>query len=169
MPEARFILAGAQYPEAMGLPANVRHLTHVSPPQHPDFYSASRFTLNLTRKDMVDAGYSPSVRLFEAAACGSPIISDKWPGLDSFFEIGEEILVAEETAQVIHFLRELDERQLRTMGERARQRVLAEHRAAGRARPLELYINQANDVQSLAETHASNRHSAILTTIERTH
>ncbi len=47
------------------------------------FYNQQRFTLNVTRADMIAAGWSPSVRLFEAAACGTPIISDAWAGLES--------------------------------------------------------------------------------------
>jgi spore maturation protein CgeB len=143
IPDATFLLAGAQYPEDMQLPGNVKHLMHVSPPQHSEFYSASRFTLNLTRQDMVEAGYSPSVRLFEAAACGAAIITDDWPGLESFFEIGDQILIAQETAQIVHYLRDLDDQQLQKMGTKARDRVLEEHSSAERARQLEELIEEA--------------------------
>jgi spore maturation protein CgeB len=143
IPDATFLLAGAQYPEDMKLPGNVKHLMHVSPPQHSEFYSASRFTLNLTRQDMVEAGYSPSVRLFEAAACGAAIITDDWPGLESFFEIGDQILIAQETAQIVHYLRDLDDQQLQKMGTKARDRVLEEHSSAERARQLEELIEEA--------------------------
>src|SRR3546814_16608778 len=64
---------------------NVERIDHVPPAAHADFYSSCRFSLNLTRQDMVRTGYSPSVRLFEAAACGSPIISDPWAGLEGLF------------------------------------------------------------------------------------
>jgi len=69
------------------------------------FYAAQRFTLNVTRAEMARAGWSPSVRLFEAAACGTPVISDPWPGLDDLFEPGTEVLIARSTADVLACLR----------------------------------------------------------------
>jgi spore maturation protein CgeB len=88
---------------------------------------------------MIAAGWSPSVRLFEAAACGTPIISDSWPGLEAIFRIGEEILIARSSTQVLQYLQDVPERERRALGERARKRVLAEHTAAHRARELEGY------------------------------
>jgi spore maturation protein CgeB len=92
-PELRFVVAGPQYPSDIVWPANVERLEHVPPAEHPAFYAASRFTLNVTRADMVAAGWSPSVRLFEAGACGAPVISDIWPGLEALFTPGEEIVL----------------------------------------------------------------------------
>ena len=93
LPEMQFIVAGPQYPKGVQWPRNVRHIVHLNPRWHPHLYSSSRLTLNVTRRDMVMAGYSPSVRLFEAAACGAAIVSDNWPGLERFFEPGREILL----------------------------------------------------------------------------
>ncbi|HEX6533325.1 MAG TPA: glycosyltransferase [Gemmatimonadaceae bacterium] len=135
----RFVVAGPQYPATIEWPANVRRVTHLAPREHAAFYSAQRFTLNITRADMIAAGYSPSVRLFEAAACGTPVISDSWPGLDAFFALGDEILVARSTADVLCYLRDLPEEARLAIGQRARRRVLAEHTAAHRAAELEGY------------------------------
>src|SRR3970282_181668 len=88
-------VAGAQYPTSIKWPANVERIEHVKPAAHSNFYGKQSFTLNLTRTSMIHAGYSPSVRLFEAAACGCPVISDWWEGLDQFFKVDEEILVAD--------------------------------------------------------------------------
>src|SRR5690606_37042418 len=104
LPRAKFVVAGPQYPETVKWPANVARINHLPPPAHRKFYNAQRFTLNATRADMVRVGYSPSVRLFEAAACGTPVVSDYWEGLDSIFKPGQEILVshsAKETAQIL--------------------------------------------------------------------
>jgi spore maturation protein CgeB len=136
----KFILAGPQYPSKLRWPKNVRRIRHLSPRWHPHFYSSSRLTLNLTRKGMVEWGYSPSVRLFEAAGCGCPIISDAWPGLDSIFKIGEEVLLAERALDVIQVLDGGDDGQLRTMGARARERVRDEHSSARRAEQFENYV-----------------------------
>ena len=135
----RFVVAGPQYPAELRWPPNVHREQHLAPAEHRAFYNAQRFTLNLTRADMVAAGYSPSVRLFEAAACATPVISDYWPGLETFFLPGDELLVARSTADVKRYLRDLTEKQRRAIGARARRRVLASHTAAHRAAELEEY------------------------------
>ncbi len=128
-----FILAGPQYPKDICWPANARRIQHLCPQLHAEFYSSSRFTLNVTRRDMVMAGYSPSVRLFEAAACGTTIISDNWPGLDSFFSPGEEILLSNSYQDVVHYLTQLTEAEIHRIGEAAQARALAQHTSAHRA------------------------------------
>jgi len=137
--EGRFIVAGPLYPPTVRWPRNVVRTEHLAPPEHRAFYNSQRFTLNVTRADMVRAGYSPSVRLFEAAACGTPIITDYWPGLESIFKIGTEILVARSPEDTLRWLRLPDEERL-AIGERARERVLARHTAGHRAEELERYI-----------------------------
>ena len=112
LPQERFIVAGPQYPRSVDLPRNVRHIVHLNPRWHPHLYSSSRFTLNVTRRDMVMAGYSPSVRLFEAAACGAAIVSDNWPGLDTFFDPGREILLPVSAEDIVRYLRDLHESDL---------------------------------------------------------
>lgn len=135
-----FILAGPQYPSKLRWPSNIRRIRHLSPRWHPHFYSSSRVTLNLTRKGMVDWGYSPSVRLFEAAGCGCPIMSDSWPGLDTIFKIGEQVLLVERAQDVIEILEQADDSQLKKIGSCARERVLEEHSSARRAEQFENYI-----------------------------
>jgi spore maturation protein CgeB len=139
----RFVVAGPQYPPTILWPSNVKRIMHLPPAEHRDFYASQRFTLNVTRGDMIRAGYSPSVRLFEAAACGVPIISDWWQGLDSFFEIGSEILVARSSDHVLQILREMDELHRMKIADRARQRVLSAHTAAHRAAELETHVLSA--------------------------
>lgn len=141
-PESKFIVAGPQYPESIDWPKNVQRKNHLPPTQHRNFYNAQRFTLNVTRAAMIRAGWSPSVRLFEAAACAVPILSDWWDGLDSLFEPEREILIAETANDVLRYLRMKDHDRKR-IGLRARDRVLAEHTAAHRARDLESYVREA--------------------------
>jgi spore maturation protein CgeB len=146
----RFVVAGPQYPADIRWPANVERIEHLPAAAHRAFYCAQRFTLNVTRAAMVRSGYSPSVRLFEAAACGTPIISDPWDGLDSLFRIGSEILVTRSVRDVVAWLVDVPEQQRRAMGERARARVLSEHTAAHRARELEAYAQQALSIEPAA-------------------
>jgi len=136
----RFVVAGPQYPEGIAWPANVERKIHVAPSDHHAFYTGQRYTLNVTRADMIRVGWSPSVRLFEAAACGTPIVTDHWPGLEHFFLPGEEILVARGPEDVLRILHDLPEVQRERIAARARQRVLASHTAAHRADALESYL-----------------------------
>jgi spore maturation protein CgeB len=145
--EGRFIVAGPQYPRGIAWPRTVERITHLPPAEHRAFYNAQRFTLNVTRADMIEAGYSPSVRLFEAAACAVPIVSDWWEGLDGILEPEREILVARSPDDVLAYLHDLPETDRRALGERARARVLAEHTAAHRAAELEGYALELLDRQ----------------------
>ena len=151
MPDRRFAVAGAQYPAGIAWPANVERIDHLPPALHAEFYSASGYALNVTRADMIRAGWSPSVRLFEAAACGTPIISDIWPGLDELLAPGEEIILAADTEDVVAAIIDGDGE---AMGRKARSRVLALHTASARAAELEAHIREATPVRanaSLAE------------------
>lgn len=141
-PAGRFLVAGAQYPESTGWPANVEHTPHIEPSAHRNFYGSQRYTLNVTRPAMAKAGWSPSVRLFEAAACGMAIITDAWRGLDEILEPGVEVLVAHSGADVLRYLRETSERDRRAIGRAARRRFLAEHTAMHRAETLERYTRE---------------------------
>ncbi|PTY08085.1 glycosyltransferase [Opitutaceae bacterium EW11] len=142
-PTGRFVVAGPQYPDDLRWPGNVERVHHLPPAGHRRFYNQQRFTLNVTRADMIAAGYSPSVRLFEAAACGVPIVSDAWAGLETFFEIGSEILVARSTDEMLDYLHHLPTARGRAIGEAARNRVLAQHTAAHRAAELEGFLREA--------------------------
>jgi spore maturation protein CgeB len=142
-PHLKFVVAGPLYPAEIDWPENVERIDHVAPGDHPAFYAASRFTLNVTRGDMIQAGYSPSVRLFEAAACGIPILSDIWDGIDTILTPGQEIVLAREPAEVLEALLHWPESRARGLAEAARRRVLAAHTAVHRAQELESFLLQA--------------------------
>jgi spore maturation protein CgeB len=135
MPHKRFVIGGSLYPADFPWTANIWFLSHVSPPEHPLFYSSSSLTLSVTRGAMAKMGYCPSGRLFEAAACGTPIVTDYWEGLETFFEPEREILIASTAADVVEFL-SLAPGALREIAAAARTRVLSEHTAEDRARRL---------------------------------
>lgn len=142
-PDGRFVVAGPQYPVDIDWPSNVDRVEHLPPAEHPAFYHSQRFTLNLTRADMRVAGYSPSVRLFEAAACGTPIISDMWRGLDELFELGSEILTVSSAEQVLRVLQGISPQQRGTIAAAARKKIMAEHTAEHRAAQLEAHLAAA--------------------------
>ena len=136
LPQMRFVVAGPQYPSNIVWPANVERIEHLPPAAHPDFYSRQRFTLNVTRADMIAAGWSPSVRLFEAAAVGTPIVSDHWEGLSELFPEGEAIGIMRSSDDVIRTLEGTSEVDRKQMAEAARRIVLASHTGIARAREL---------------------------------
>ncbi len=153
-PDKRFCVAGAQYPETIQWPSNVERIEHLPPADHPAFYAASRYTLNLTRADMIAAGYSPSVRLFEAAACGTPIVSDRWIGLKTIFRPGREIATAE-TLEEVEALLTAPRGRDRRLGNAARRRFLADHTPAHRAEVLERELKAAMARRRVAEGHGA--------------
>ena len=142
-PDLRFAVAGPQYPDGIDWPENVTRIDHLPPEAHPAFYGQSRYTLNVTRADMIAAGFSPSVRLFEAAACATPILSDTWDGLATLLVPGREILCPDDPDAVLSILRNRPEPERRRIGEAARAAILARHTAAHRAAELEASLREA--------------------------
>ena len=138
----RFAVVGPMYPASVRWPANVERDDHLAPSGHAAFYSTQRFTLNVTRADMVAAGWSPSVRLFEAAACATPIVSDWWDGLGDVLGLGAEVLVARSSEDVLRAVRGMPDDERLAIGRAARARVLAAHTAAHRAAELEGYVTE---------------------------
>jgi spore maturation protein CgeB len=135
LPERRFVLAGAQYPVDFPWQPNVWFVRHLPPAHHPAFYASSPLTLNVTRADMARMGWCPSGRLFEAAACGTAVLSDTWEGLGTFFEPGREILLAGSAEEAIEALT-LPREEIARIARAARERALAEHTAEHRARQM---------------------------------
>ena len=149
-PEHRFAVAGARYPDELVWPANVERFAHLPPGEHRAFYGAQRFALHVTRRDLALAAHAPSVRLFEAAACAVPVISDPWPGLEALFEPDHEILVARSPEDTLRYLREVPDAERDAIGEHARARVLSTHTAAHRAETLEEYTRELVEGPRLA-------------------
>ncbi len=141
-PHHRFLIGGTLYPPEFPWSANIYFVHHVPPGQHGPFFCSSRLTLNVTREPMAAMGYCPSGRLFEAAACGVPVVSDAWEGLDDFFRPNHEIIVAESSDDVLQAL-EISDEERKKMGLAAQERVLAEHTADQRARQLEALLTPA--------------------------
>ncbi len=145
-----FVLAGALYPREWQWPANVRRFDHIAPADHTAFYSSARATLNLTRAGMARTGYCPSGRFFEAAACGTPIVSDDFDGLETFFTPGEEIMLAAGTDDVLRWLA-APAPELAAIAERARRRTLLHHTGDGRAEQLLGYIAELTNAIAASE------------------
>jgi len=141
-PHQRFLLGGSGYDGAFPWSDSIFFLDHVAPPEHCAFFASSRLTLNVTRRDMAQMGYCPSGRLFEAAACGAPILTDTWEGLELFFEPGREILTAATTEDALEAL-DLAPADLAAIARAARERTLDEHTSAHRAAQLLRYLESS--------------------------
>jgi spore maturation protein CgeB len=156
LPEQKFVVAGPQYPADISWGNNIERIEHLAPSEHRKFYNQQRFTQNITRTDMIKAGHSPSVRLFEAAACATPVISDHWDGIDAIFEPGTEILISRSKEETIQYLTLISEEERMAIGERAREKVLKYHTAAHRAAELINYYNEAICKRSLQPEEMEN-------------
>ena len=143
-PERRLVLAGSGYPPDFPWTDNIWFVQHLPPADHPSFYAGSRLTLNVTRRDMAATGWCPSGRLFEATACGCPVLSDVWPGLEDFFGPGREILTAQTTDDALAAL-DLGDTELRRIAQAGRARTLAEHTSDRRAAELVSLLQAAYD------------------------
>lgn len=142
LPGRRFMIAGAQYPEGFPWAPNIYFVRHLPPGQHPEFYCSGRLTLNVTRRAMAEFGHCPSGRLFEAAACGTPVLSDWWEGLGAFFEPGREVLIARDAGDAVAAV-ELGDDELARVGRAARERTLEEHTSDRRAVEFEAAVEAA--------------------------
>lgn len=165
-PHRRFAVAGPQYPDGIDWPANVERIDHVAPADHPEFYAASRWTLNVTRAEMAAAGWSPSVRLFEAASCGVPIISDRWDGIEGLFVPGQEIVLASAGEDVTACL-DQSAANAAAIGRAARTKIASCHSAAARAAELESHLREARvrSITMMKEKRVSNlRNQTVLVT-----
>ena len=155
LPHLKFCVAGPQYPETIEWPGNVERIEHLPPAEHAHFYAASRYTLNVTRTDMIAAGWSPSVRLFEAGACATPVISDRWPGIDSLLEPEREIVLVDTSQDVISRLSSNEDAS--AIGMAARARIMSGHTADHRAADLERHVEEAAGNKSTSGRNRGKR------------
>jgi spore maturation protein CgeB len=142
LPGMRFVIGGAQYPNDFPWTSNIFFVRHLPPALHPAFYCSSRATLNVTRRAMAAMGYCPSGRIFEAAACNVPLLTDYWDGLEQFYTPGSEVIVCRDTEHVIQAL-SLSDVDLQKMAARARERTLDEHTALHRVKELEAVLEKS--------------------------
>jgi spore maturation protein CgeB len=141
-PDLRFLIGGAQYPDDFPWSSNTYFVRHLPPSEHASFFASSRLTLNVTRRAMAEMGWCPSGRLFEAAACGAPLLSDDWPGIGDFFTPGEELLIAHQASDTLAAL-DMADTDLKRMAQRAYERTMDQHTSDKRASELTSLLEQA--------------------------
>jgi spore maturation protein CgeB len=151
-PDGRFVVAGSQYPENIEWPKNTEYIDYLPPSEHRLFYNSQRFTQNIISTDVLNTGYTPNTRLFEAAACCTPIISDYWEGLDTFFDFDTEILISYSAGDTLKYLREICNSERKAIGARAHKKVMAHHTVAHRAQELESYMQELMTLSGTKES-----------------
>lgn len=139
LPDRLFVVAGPQYPTDIAWPANVERIEHLPPSAHADFYSSMNWTLNVTRRDMIESGYSPSVRLFEATACGVPVLSDRWVGIEDVLVPNRDLLVMDDAAEVVGAIA-MPQNRREALGLAGRTTTLRHHTSHQRAEQLVHYL-----------------------------
>jgi spore maturation protein CgeB len=144
-PDLRFVLGGNGWQDC-AFPPNVRWVGHVPTNEHRMWNCSARIVLNINRADMAATGYSPPTRVFEAAGCGSCVITDAWEGIERFLAPGDEVLVASSAKDIAHHLRATMPERAAALGAAARRRVLADHTYATRAAELDATLSQASVV-----------------------
>jgi spore maturation protein CgeB len=142
-PEHRFLLGGEGWGWKTDMPANVTYLGHVPTARHNQVNASARLVLNIHRESMVQNGWSPATRMFEAAGAASCQVTDAWQGIEDFFAPGEEILVAAGAEEVARLVRSVDDERARRIGQAARRRALADHTYARRARQMDALLRAA--------------------------
>jgi spore maturation protein CgeB len=146
-PEMSFILGGEGW-GGKPLPPNVRWIGHVGTESHNRINASARMALNINRDSMADVGFSPPTRVFEAAGAGTCLITDKWRGIEMFFEPGREILVAENAEEIVALLRGKSATDAREIGHAMLVRALSEH----------TYVQRAADVEKILSAARVDRH-----------
>ncbi|MFB3814650.1 MAG: glycosyltransferase [Terriglobales bacterium] len=141
-PEFTFILGGEGW-AGKPLPKNVRWIGHVATGDHNRVNCSARMVLNINRESMATVGFSPPTRVFEAAGAGACVITDYWAGIESFFRVGQEILVARSAEDIIRYLRSVDVHRARQIGAAMRQRALRDHTYALRAAQVDALLKAA--------------------------
>jgi spore maturation protein CgeB len=139
LPRRRFLLGGNGWSDK-GRPANVAYAGHVFTRDHNAFNCSPLAVLNVSRDSMARYGYSPATRVFEAAGAGACLITDRWEGIDTFFEPDREILVAADGSDVAEHVRRLSAEQAATIGRAAMRRALADHTYTRRAQQLDALL-----------------------------
>ena len=101
----------------------------------PEVFARFRCTVHVPRRPYVQALRGiPTIRPFEALACGIPLVSAPWEDAEHLFTPGEDYLVARDGTEMRRHLRMLceDEPRARALAEHGRATILARHTCAHR-------------------------------------
>ena len=142
LPEVKTVVYGVRYPEQGKVAlanAGIEYRGYLPNLEAPDVYAQSALSLHVPRRHYAN-GLSgvPTIRVFEALACGSPLLCAPWDDVEQLFTPGEDYLVvnsgAETKAAIEWLLR--DEGARRQIASRGHKTILQGHTCAHRAQQL---------------------------------
>lgn len=141
LPEYRFTVYGVRYPQqalaALEF-ARVRYGGYLPNLDGPATYAASRITMHIPRQQYrLAMNGIPTIRVFEALACGIPLVSAPWTDTEHLFRDGDFTTV-HTTQEMVTALRRLlcDKKAAEEQAARGLATVLAHHTCAHRAEQL---------------------------------
>ncbi len=137
----RFMIYGVRYPpdglEALAQ-AGVRYGGYLPNLQAPSIYGSSGLTVHIPRRQYSSAMPGiPTIRVFEALACGIPLVSAPWRDSEQLFRKGDFVFVTD-GEQMKHALQNLLDHPAKAHDQAARglETVLARHTCDHRAQEL---------------------------------
>jgi spore maturation protein CgeB len=126
----------------------------------PEIFARHAVTVHIPRRPYVDALPGiPTIRPFEALACGIPLVCSRWDDVEALFQPGEDFLVALDGKQMSAMIETvLRDRELaRHLAQHGRRTVLERHTCGHRVEELlgiatELGLETAADEDVVART-----------------
>jgi spore maturation protein CgeB len=129
---------GVRYPataQSQLAAAGIRYGGWLPNYQAPDAYARHRMTVHIPRRPYVTALPGiPTIRVFEALACGMPLVSMAWDDAEGLFTPGADFLVARTAAEMRSHLAALrgDDDLCRRLSEHGLATVRSRHTCAHR-------------------------------------
>jgi spore maturation protein CgeB len=151
---------GVRYPDAARerlAAAGIDYAGWLPNYEAPRVFARYGVTVHVPRRPYVAALPGiPTIRVFEALACGIPLVSAPWSDAEGLFTPGEDFLVARNGAEMQRHLRAvLSDAQLASaLAEHGRRTVLARHTCAHRVDELLEIYGQLQPTSQKAESAA---------------
>jgi spore maturation protein CgeB len=142
MRDKNFVAYGVRYPEAAKArlrDAGIDYRGYLPNLEAPGAYAQSKLALHLPRSPYANAlGGIPTIRVFEALACGSTLLCSPWTDTEKLFRAGQDFITVEDgvamKAQISRLLSDDDAR--RQIGESGLKSVTERHTTMHRAEQL---------------------------------
>ncbi len=129
---------GVRYPEkaiASLAKAGIEYASWLPNYEVPQVFSRFKLTVHVPRRPYVEALPGiPTIRVFEALACGIPLVSAPWDDVEGLFTPGKDFLIAHTAEEMKRHLSDLlqDEEKRKEIATHGRQTILARHTCAHR-------------------------------------
>ena len=146
---------GVRYPEHALTSlkhAGIRYAGWVPNYRVPEIFGRHRVTVHVPRRPYVDALVGiPTIRPFEALACGIPLVSAPWHDVEGLFRPGTDYLVAKDGVEMERHLRDIvhDDALAASLAAHGRETILARHTCAHRVDELVAIVGALQGTEAL--------------------